>query len=365
MSNIVIDARKISSGSGRYIFELISHLEKIDHENQYQVLVLPDEASYYKPGQPNFKVVIADFPHYSLAEQLGFNSFLKKLNADLVHFWMPQQPLLYTRPAVTTVHDLTLLRITSNDDMGPIELVIKKAIFAGLLFTVAHRTKHVLAPSQFSKDDLVKFAHIDPAKVTVTYEGAHAKRLTSQAVPGYENTPFIMYLGRAEPYKNNRSLIEAHQTLLTAQPNLRLLIVGAKDILRQSDIAWCQQNNYQNVDFVGFLPDEQVAWLYEHCQAYVIPSLMEGFNLPGIEALKYGAPVVSSNTTCLPEVYGQAAHYFDPYKPGDLARAINDVLINKKLRDLLKTAGAVQVKKYSWLRMAEQTLAVYNQVLSN
>jgi len=105
--------------------------------------------------------------------------------------------------------------------------------------------------------------------------------------------------------------------------------------------------------------------LYTHCAAYVFPSLMEGFGLPGLEAMGYGAPVVSSNATCLPEVYGDAAHYFDPYDVTDMSRAIDEVLNNQDLRKDLINKGYEQIKKYSWRRTAEQTYAVYMQALNN
>src|SRR6185503_6289157 len=157
MSVIAIDARKIKSSTGRYVFELVQHLEQIDKTNTYKVRVLANEADYYKPKNPNFEVVVADFKHYTFAEQLGFNRLLRDLKPDLVHSYMPQQPLLYNRPAITTVHDLNLLRVTEND-MNPVELAIKKSIFAFLLRHVVHRSKHIITPTRFTKDDLVAWS---------------------------------------------------------------------------------------------------------------------------------------------------------------------------------------------------------------
>jgi glycosyltransferase involved in cell wall biosynthesis len=103
--------------------------------------------------------------------------------------------------------------------------------------------------------------------------------------------------------------------------------------------------------------------MYEHCAAYVFPSLSEGFGLPGLEAMVHGAPVVSSNATCLPEIYGPAAEYFDPRSVEDMAAKIKRVLLNEKRRKELIVAGKKQANKYSWRKTAEQTLVVYNQVL--
>ncbi|MGH7194246.1 MAG: glycosyltransferase, partial [Candidatus Saccharimonadales bacterium] len=118
-----------------------------------------------------------------------------------------------------------------------------------------------------------------------------------------------------------------------------------------------------NLYFPGFVTEAQLRWLYERCEAYIFPSLSEGFGLPGLEAMRHGAPVISSNATCLPEIYGDGAHYFDPLDAGAIAEAIDNVLSDKDLRDGLIKKGRARVKQYSWRRMAEQTLDVYKQAL--
>lgn len=358
---IAIDARIISTGTGRYVKRLLHYLEQLDTVNHYLILVRKKDLSYYRPFNPNFRVAEADFADYSFSEQIGFARFLYKLKPDLVHFCMPQQPLLYMRPAITTVHDLNLLRITANDDMGKLELVVKKIIFSGLLWIVAHRTQHILAPSKFTRQDLIQFSHISGDKITVTYEAAYVAT-TNQPKPIKKliGQSFLTYVGRAEPYKNNRGLIMAHQKLLQQFSNLRLVIVGKKDSLRQSDIAWVEQQGYKQIDFVGFVSDEELAWLYKHCQAYVFPSFMEGFGLPALEAMASGAPIVSSNATCLPEILQDGAHYFDPHNTEAMAKAISEVLSDQELRQKLLANAKHIYPQYSWRRMAEQTLEVYN-----
>lgn len=360
---IAIDARIINSSTGRYIERLLFYLEELDQENQYFILVRRKDRTYYKPRNKNFSVVVADFADYSFGEQLGFAVFLQKLQADLVHFCMPQQPLLYARRAITTVHDLNLLRITANDDMGPIELIIKKAIYRALLYIVAHRTTRILTPTEFTRGDLISFSRIKPGKVAVTYEGADKPAGKPKSYPPLKAKDFIMYLGRAEPYKNNRGLIAAHQLLIQKHPDLHLVIAGKIDVLRAADKQWVKDKNYKNIIFTDFVSDEQAAWLYANCRAYVFPSYMEGFGLPALEAMGCGAPIVSSNATCLPEVYGNAAHYFDPHNTKAMAQAIGEVLTNTQLRERLKQNGKKVFATYSWRRMAQQTLAVYKAAL--
>jgi glycosyltransferase involved in cell wall biosynthesis len=361
---IAIDARIISSETGRYVRELIANLAHIDTANEYLVLLRTQDLQDFTPPNPRFQAVEAEFKNYGFAEQIGLHRLLKQLKPDLVHFCMPQQPLLYTKAAVTTIHDLNLLRITANDDMNWLELRIKKIVFAALLWIVARRSAHIIVPSTYTKQDLQRFSGVMSDKITVTYEGAMQPTAAPKAVPAYQSVPFIMYVGRAEPYKNNRGLIEAHQLLLTKFPELRLAIVGKKDALRQADMAWVEKRGYKNVDFTGFLSDEELAWLYANARAYVQPSFMEGFGLPGLEAMANGAAVVSSDTTCLPEIYGDAALYCNPKDTADIAKSIEEVVAHDMVRQRLIASGAEQIKKYSWQRMAEQTLVVYAKALS-
>jgi glycosyltransferase involved in cell wall biosynthesis len=126
-----------------------------------------------------------------------------------------------------------------------------------------------------------------------------------------------------------------------------------------------EKNDYKNIVFTDFIPNSQRDWLYQHAEAYIFPSLTEGFGLPGLEAMGYGAPVISSDATCLPEVYGDAAQYFNPLDIDNIATSIDTVISDETLQKELARKGYFKIKEYSWKRMAEQTLQVYNEVLTN
>ncbi len=363
--HIAIDARIINSSTGRYIERLLTYLEKLDSPHTFTVLVPEKDKDYWQPTKKNFKVVVANYKQYSFEEQLGFARFLQDLNPDLVHFCMPQQPLLYTGPAVTTIHDLNLLRITENDDMSPLVLRAKQAIFRGLLRRVIKRSNHIIVPTNYVRDDLLQFQDIAPEKITVTYESADKLAKKPTPVKAYQRTPFFLMVGRTETYKNHRGAIEALQALLWKYPKTRLVIVGKRDQSSLDLEQWALASGFQNIDFFGFASNEDLAWLYEHCQAYIFATFMEGFGLPGLEAMKHGAPVASSSFTSLPEVYGDAAIYFDPNNPTEINEAMVRLIEDKKLRAKLIVKGAKQAAKYSWLRMAKQTLAIYNKALKD
>jgi glycosyltransferase involved in cell wall biosynthesis len=359
--HIAIDARIINTSTGRYVERLVSYLQEIDTTNRYTILVPTKDLTFFVPTNPNFTVMAADFKNYSLAEQTQFKTFLDSLAPDLVHFCMPQQPILYTGKHVTTFHDLTLLK-TYNSDKNWLTFHVKQLIGRFIFKRVLVTSKHIIVPTQFVKKELLGFSTIPESKITVTLESADvfADKLQPYSHPFKQ---FIMYVGQQSDYKNIKRLGDAHQKLLKTRPDLGLILVGRKNVSAFKNEAYFKKKGYKNIIFTDFISDEQRDWLFKNCDAYLFPSLMEGFGLPGLEAMGYGAPVVSSNATSLPEVYGDAAHYFDPYNTEDIARAIDDVLTDSTLRGELIAKGYAQLKKYSWKRMAQQTHEVYMNAL--
>ena len=146
-------------------------------------------------------------------------------------------------------------------------------------------------------------------------------------------------------------------------PDLKLVLAGKKDALYEKHEAEANKQGITDITFAGFVSEGQLRWLYQNCAAYVFPSLSEGFGLPPLEAMIHGAPVTASNATCIPEVCGDAAHYFDPTNVEDIARAISDIIDDPTLRQTLITKGHAQAALYSWGRMATQTLDIYNRAL--
>lgn len=361
MSRIAIDARIINSSTGTYVERLLHYLQKIDSKNSYIVLVREKDKDYWKPTAKNFTVKVAEFDNYSFSEQVGFKRFLDTLSPDLVHFCMPQQPILYNGRTVTTIHDLTLLN-TYNSDKNWLIYHIKQLVGYFVFKRVARKSDFVITPTKFTKNSVVNFATLDESRVVVTYEAAEH---TPSELEPYD-TPFekfIMYVGQYPNYKNIRRLGDAHQKLLEKHPDLGLVLVGKISSDTRDVQSYFESRQYKNIHFTGFVSNAQRDWLYSKTAAYVFPSLMEGFGLPGLEAMAAGAPVVSSNATCLPEVYSDAALYFDPTNVDEMAAAIETVISDKNTRNSLIEKGRQQVKKYSWKKMAQQTYDVYMRAL--
>ena len=365
MAQIVIDARELRTSTGRYVERLLHYLQQIDREHKYTVLLTPKDFTGWHPVNPNFTKVVCPYKEFTFAEQLGFLKQVRSLQADLVHFTMPQQPVFYHGRAVTSIHDLTTTRF-KNPAKNPLVFAIKQQVYKWALKRVARKSATVIAPSEFVKTDIAKFAGISPDKITVTYEAAD--KITAPAAPlkNLSGKAFLLYVGRPTPHKNLERLLEAMKILIEKHPGLVLVLAGKTDKNYERLRDFARKKSLTNqVFFTNYVGEGQLRWLYKNTAAYVFPSLSEGFGLPGLEAMAHGAPVVASNATCLPEIYGSAAHYFNPLDTNDMANKIDEVLSDDKLRSKLITNGHDRAKKYSWRRMATQTLEIYHEALKN
>lgn len=363
MAHIVIDARIINSSTGTYVQKLLEYLQKIDHTNTYSVLVPIKDRDFWHPDAQNFTVRAINIDNYSFAEQTTFNTYLKKLTPDLVHFCMPQQPVFYNGKTVTTFHDLSLLRVY-NSDKNWLVYHTKQLIGKYVFKRVAHQTDHIITPTEFVRQDVAKTLGVPLDRITRIYEAA--ERTTSSVEPfTHPFTQYLLYVGQQSDYKNIPRLAEAHQKLLQTHPDLGLILVGKMNASAKANQELFTRRGYKNILFTDFIPDSQRDWLYTHAAAYVFPSLTEGFGLPGLEAMAYGAPVISSDATCLPEVYGDAAAYFEPLDSAAIASTIDHVISDTDYRNNLIDRGNKKVKEYSWKRMARETHAIYQAVLTS
>jgi glycosyltransferase involved in cell wall biosynthesis len=358
--HIAIDARTITSSTGRVIERMLHHLQDIDHANRYTVYLR--RVGDWTSRAANFHPVIADFADYSFAEQFGFKRQIERDKPDLVHFCMPQQPIFWRGRRVTTIFDLTLFRYAETGKSG-LRTRVKQAIGWQVFKRAAQLSDRTFVSANYTRDDLKTAFDVDPVKIIVNPLAADVERHSEQ-VYAHPFSRYLLYVGHQSAYKNILALCEAHQRLVVDDPNLGLVLVGNLAGPAAGNARIVAERCWRNIVFTGFLPDGQRDWLFANAAAYVFPSLMEGFGLPGLEAMAHGTPVVSSNATCLPEVYGDAARYFDPRDTTAMAGTIRAVIDDNNLRQSLIEKGFVCHARYSWRRMAEVTLATYQEVLA-
>jgi glycosyltransferase involved in cell wall biosynthesis len=364
---IGIDARLDQTGIGRYTFSLIRELAAIDQENEYALFLRRETYDSFELPGPNFQKVLADVPHYSAAEQLRLPGLIRRAKLDLVHYPHFNVPVLARVPYVVTIHDLThtTRRSLESTTRDPAKFALKSAGYELVLRRAVRGARRIIAVSEATKQAITDYLHVDPAKITITYEGVDQAAVSGPDTGALERfgitKPYFLYVGAAYPHKNLLQLIEAFAQL---PGDYQLVLAGDHERFGGSLRNRAGELGVgERVVFPGRVSDAELAALYEDALAYTFVSLSEGFGLPGLEAMAAGVPVVSSNLTSLPEVYGDAALYVDPADSANIAAGLERIASDEALRTKLVQLGHERVKQFSWRRMAEQTLQVYREAV--
>lgn len=368
---IGIDARffgSIGKGLGRYTQKLIENLEKTDSENRYFVFLRRENWEEYRPKNKNFVKVLADIPWYGFREQIQFPKILKKHSLDVVHFPHFNVPVSFKGKFVVTIHDLILLRYPTKraSALSPLAYFFKKMAYGFVIRRAVRKSEKIIAVSKHTKKDIEKYFGVPGEKISVTYE---AVDIAGKA-PGVSDgnilekygiiKPFLLYVGNAYPHKNLERLVLVFREIAKKHPHLHLALVGKEDYFYRRLKKFVSENFAKKVIFTDFVPDEHLGVVYREALLYVFPSLYEGFGLPPLEAMVRNIPVASSSASCLPEILGDAAAWFDPEGMANMAETIEKAIADGDLRKKLIEKGREQVRKYSWEKMARETLEIYN-----
>lgn len=375
MSRVGIDARLFGpkhGGIGRYTAELVKNLElQADQADQYFIFLAPDAWEQYQPKKPNFTKVSADFKVYGVFEQLLYPILLYRYKLDLVHFTHFNAPLLYGRKFIVTIHDLIISHYPTSraTTLSPWLYQVKLKAYEILIKAVARRAKKIIAVSQFTKRDIVRLLNVTSAKVAVIYEGVDLPKpeltVDAKLLASFKlKAEYLLYIGSAYPHKNLEKLIKAFELIVEKNPTVQLALVGRDNFFYQRLRKFAEENvspaTCERIIFTGYQSDEHIATLYKHAKLYVFPSLLEGFGLPPLEAQSFGLAVASSDSSCLPEILADSAIYFDPKDISDMSAKISLALAGSGLRADLIKKGRDNIKKYSWVKMAEETLKAYD-----
>ncbi len=369
---IAIDARMYGpkqGGLGRYIEQLILNLEKIDTENQYVILLRQENWSEYSPTNPNFQKILVDIPWYGWKEQIFLPKIIKKLKVDLVHFPHWNVPLFFNDNFVVTIHDLLLLHYPSRraSTLSPILYWLKNKIFLMVLKHAVNSAKKIITVSESTKKDIKDTLKIKAEKiVTILLSPLPIKDFVDIDLnKKYSITqPYWLYVGVAYPHKNLETLLTAWEIFCDKyDKNYQLVLAGKNNYFYERLKKIIKEKNIKNVILTDFVDDATLANLYKKATLYVFPSLYEGFGLPPLEAMQYNLPVISSDRTCLPEILGDAAAYFDPTDPHHLAQTAQLVIEDKNLSKKLAENSQKILQKYSWTSTTQKTQFTYKNCL--
>lgn len=369
---IGIDARMYGAhftGIGRYCFELIRNLARLDTENDYVIFLRKEAFDTFIPPNPRFTKVLADFGHYSFGEQTGFLRLLNAQSVDLMHFTHFNAPVFYRRPFVVTIHDLTLTFYPGKK----MNTFLHRMAYRFVIRSVTKNARRVIAVSEHTKKDLQETLGVPADKIEVVYNGVSPEFGAAENTdwPGLSRRlgiarPFFLYTGVWRDHKNVTGMIRAfakfnaetghrHDLVITGKPNPAYREVP--DTVAALGLA-------ESVCLVGMVSEPDLAALYRHAAAYVFPSFYEGFGLPPLEAMQSGTPVIASNTSAIPEICGEGnALYFDPCNPDDMAEKMRVIIADDSVRQQLIDRGLSRVRQFTWEKAAGQVLSIYHSVL--
>ena len=364
---IVIDARLYgpeNTGIGRYTTNLLAELQKIDRDNNYLVLLRRDYYEKLKLAE-NWRKVMADFPHYSLKEQLVLPKLLRSLNPDLVHFPHFNTPFFYKGNFVVTIHDMVMHKKKGKGatTLPAWKYGVKRLGYRAVFGKSVARARKIIVPSHFIKKELLGyFEGLPEDRVTVAHEGVD-KNISGRNAP-LPTGEYFVYVGNAYPHKNIWRAIEAIRLLNTkSKKEVKLALIGARDVFARRIEKMIKGAELEDtVLYLGYVTDEELGGWLANSAGFVFPSLYEGFGLPGLEAMAAGTVVLASDIPVFKEVYKKHAVYFNPFNFEAMELAMEEVLdMSVAKRKKIVKENRIFAKRYSWAEMAKITLEVYQE----
>ncbi|TSC56399.1 MAG: Glycosyl transferase, group 1 [Parcubacteria group bacterium Gr01-1014_18] len=379
---IGIDARfygTLGKGLGRYTQRLIEYIEPLDRENQYVIFLRRENWEEYTPRFSNFRKVLAPYSWYGFSEQIFFPFLIWKEGIDLMHFPHFNVPILCPAPLVVTIHDLILLDFPTPraTALGPVIYKIKEAVYHIVIRMAIWRAKRVITISEYTKKRLMAYFRRSENKIAVIYQSGRVN--ICQEGPGRASgkndssrdiiRPYFLYVGNAYPHKNLEGLLRAYKVFVHKNGfTHQLVLVGKMDYFYEGvkklagELGLLESpDGVSPVIFRGQVSDCELCFIYRSAFCYVFPSFVEGFGLPPLEAMNYGIPVLSSNRSCLPEILGDGALFFDPGNEAEFVESLIRISQDDLLRTDLVEKGYRTTQKYSWEKFARETLGVYQK----
>lgn len=363
---IGVDARPLSyqlTGIGVYLKHLLDEIQKIDHQNDYYLI--SNGPIDYDLNNPRWSKVAGKLDKKLLSTlwmQLNVPIIAVRQNLDL--FWGSRHhlPLLLSPGirTVVTVHDI-VNRLYPGTMALP-NLLVERSLMKLSL----KRSDVILAVSRSTAADIKKEFGISANKITTVYLGTPVFPREPKCGPEQSNdvpSNYFLFVGTLDPRKNFERIFKAFELLRPLSQGLHLVIIGAEGWKNKNFLKMIRTHPLKDhIHMTGYLPRDRLVSYYKNAICVMFPSLYEGFGLPILEAMSCGTPVITSDTSSMPEIAGDAALLVDPYDTSAIADAMNNLMSDKQLRERLICRGLERVKEFSWKKCAEQTLKVLNTV---
>jgi glycosyltransferase involved in cell wall biosynthesis len=368
--------RKKKHGMDMVALELIRNLQLIDTENEYFIFVKPDEDNTVLKETPNFKIIQLEGGSYPMWEQIALPKAAKKYGCEILHCTSNTAPIFNDIPLITILHDIIYMESSYYKILTGSATPYQKfgnAYRKLIVPWVVKKSDKIVTVSHFEKNRIADFFGMkDDKRLTAIYNGvsAHFRPITDDTelkrVKEKYHLPdqFFFFLGNTDPKKNTIGTLKAFSDFLKQSQSDYKLVMLDYDLneLEKLLIEIGNKDLIKNIVLTGYVINTDLPAIYSLCTLFLYPSLRESFGIPMLEAMGCGVPVITSNTSSMPEVAGDAAHIINPYKPEEITQGIIKILGDSVYYDTLCQKGIERNKVFSWKNMAEQVLLLYNEI---
>ncbi|HNW98710.1 MAG TPA: glycosyltransferase family 1 protein [Bacteroidales bacterium] len=345
---VYINARFLTqriSGVQRFAYEISQSILNLDIN---LIFLAPQKDSLYQLLPENAELI--RFGKYSghIWEQFELPNFLKKKANPLLINLCNTAPIIYNNK-ISTVHDIAFIRFKES-------FSFKFRIFYKFLIPrLLNSSKAIITVSEFSKGEISSYYGINKNKIIVVPNAVSSNLNITENKKNKKR--YLLTVSSIDPRKNLKRLIEAFNNI--NDDSIELLIIGSQNSNFKKNYELVNENN---IKFLGYVSDDELAFYYEGAIAFIYPSIYEGFGIPPLEAMRFSCPVLVSDIPVLREVCNSAAMYFDPYNIESISNAIRDIVANENQRINLIKLGTENVKRFNWDKSAKKLLNIINNL---
>ncbi len=364
--------RKKKHGMDMVALELIKNLQQIDHKNEYVVFVRPDEDNTCIPPAPNFKIVeLTSRFGYPGWEQIALPRAAYKEGCDVLHCTSNTGPLFSKVPLITTLHDIIYLEsISLFKREGTWYQKLGNMYRRWSVPSVIKKSKKVITVSNYEKERINTYFGFTDNRLTAIYNGvgAHFQHVTNaeklRVIKTAYDLPdkFFFFLGNTDPKKNTKGVLAAFGKFIENNEDpYKLVMLDYDEAELQKLLVFIGMPQLrERIHLLGYVPNTELPSIISQCTIFLYPSLRESFGIPILEGMACGVPVITSNTSSMPEVAGNdAALIVDPYEVDQIVAAMQTLVDDDILAKVLAERGILRAKKFSWVAMSQNVLELY------
>ena len=365
--------RKKKHGMDFVALETIREIQKIDKNNQYYVIVAPGEDKCLEETE-NFKIIeINSFGGYFGWEQIALAKEIKKIKPDILHCTSNTAPLFGSSKLIITLHDIIFLeKLTSKNKS--IYQKLGRIYRRFVVPRIIPKAKKIITVSEFERDRIKDFLKLDSNKIISIYNGYskhfQIKNNPKEVFRKYINTDnYLFFLGNTDPKKNTERTILAYADYISRAENGKIYSLLIADLKEEYVDTILERNNIQHIKQYlvcpDYIPNVDLPYMYSGARAFLYTSLRESFGIPILESMACGCPIITSNTSAIPEIAGKGAILINPLNIEEISTMIERLIGDENFRAKQINYGLERVKLFSWANTARELINVYHQVFND